>query len=298
MATRYGRMWTVKIRRLAHEEMPRKDLARLALFAAPLIAWDLCFCVVPLVNIARLSMLSGTTWRHEHVYSLANYERVFSPLFVGAVARSGSLAFCAAVLSATVALGLVLATWHLFLPRPREVFLRFIMLLFFAGVITRLYAFQFMLSGQALQLLSFGAWRGGGELLYTVPGIILAYLSILLPVNVAVMYVARRDVRRELEDAARDLGAGAWIIERRIVLPLMRQAVVVAVLVGFVLTFADVVVSDLIGGGRIYTSSLAIIDLFKIDQWSQAAAAAIGVLLIQVPALAFLSSAVLRWMGR
>jgi ABC-type spermidine/putrescine transport system permease subunit I len=121
-----------------------------------------------------------------------------------------------------------------------------------------------------------------------------AYLPILLPLCIAILYVARRDVPVMYVDAAVDLGARWLTIQQHIVLPSMRPGIVVSLILTFILVTGDVVVVDLIGGAQTYTAATQILDYVKIDDWGSAAAASVVLLAIVAGAIAIGTTLILR----
>ncbi len=269
------------------------------IWVVPLSLFEAAFFLAPFLFIFALAVKEGPIWREQAAVSYKNFEMLLSSPFPQALLNSILLGVACAITASFVALSLVLVTWHFFRERQREYFLKGVMLVFFAGLIARIYAMQFLFSGEVLGAVPLASDLGfAGGILYSISGIVLGLVSILLPLDVAILYAARKDVPLELEWAARDLGASHLQTLRKVVVPLMGHGILVASMLGFVLSLADVVVVDLIGGGALYTVSLTIIDFFKIDDWNLAAAASVIVFCVEIPALAVLSASVLKWIGR
>jgi spermidine/putrescine transport system permease protein len=81
-----------------------------------------------------------------------------------------------------------------------------------------------------------------------VKTIVMGHIVLSIPYTILVLVprLERLDVR--LEEAARDLGAGAFQTFRLITLPLLLPAIVSAFLVAFVLSFDEIVVASFIAG--------------------------------------------------
>jgi spermidine/putrescine transport system permease protein len=115
-------------------------------------------------------------------------------------------------------------------------------------------------------------------LLYTRTGIVIGYLAILTPFSTAALFVARRQVPAKYLDAGRDLGAGTSELIWSVVIPGMRAGLLVSILLTFLLAFTDVIVTDLVGGARVYTVASAILDYVRINDWGYASSAGIAAL--------------------
>ncbi|WP_236661958.1 spermidine/putrescine ABC transporter permease PotC [Aeromonas jandaei] len=107
--------------------------------------------------------------------------------------------------------------------------------------------------------------------LFVVTGIALGFWSLLiahitfcLPFVVITVYsrLCGFDVR--MLEAARDLGAGEWIILRRIILPLALPAVMAGWLLSFTLSLDDVVVSSFVTGPAYEILPLKIYSMVKV----------------------------------
>jgi putative spermidine/putrescine transport system permease protein len=91
----------------------------------------------------------------------------------------------------------------------------------------------------------------------------------------------------EIEDAARNLGAGPFQVATRILLPLSMPSILVAVVLVFIMTFGDYAITRV--AGPVYPSSLSVLmytKAFTLQQWAEAAC--IGVVLM-VTSLVFVA---------
>jgi spermidine/putrescine transport system permease protein len=73
--------------------------------------------------------------------------------------------------------------------------------------------------------------------------VIAGHVVIGLPYVVLIVSARLVGFDRNLEEAARDLGASTWTVFREITLPLLRPAIVAGALISFTLSFDEVVVS-------------------------------------------------------
>ena len=75
------------------------------------------------------------------------------------------------------------------------------------------------------------------ELVDTLIGLILIFVTLLLPLSVWMMTTFVRDIPNEIQDAARVDGAGRWRLVYSIILPLARPGMVAVFLVGMLTTW-------------------------------------------------------------
>lgn len=95
---------------------------------------------------------------------------------------------------------------------------------------------------------------------------------------------------RRLEEEARALGASPRQVLAHVTLPLLRRPVIEAVALGFLVSWAQVPLTVLIGGGAVRTLP---VEVLAYVQAGQDRYAATGALLLVVPAIAILGAAAL-----
>jgi sulfate transport system permease protein len=152
------------------------------------------------------------------------------------------------------------------------------------AVIDLPFAMPTAVSGIALAtVFSPTGWLGqkleiaGVQVAYTWLGVVVALILIGLPFVVRSVQPALVDVQRDLEDAAETLGANAWQVFRRIVLP----AVMPALVTGFTMAFARGIgeygsVVFISGNLPYQTEITPLLIVIKLEQYEYDAAAALG----------------------
>lgn len=105
--------------------------------------------------------------------------------------------------------------------------------------------------------LVFANWR----LVATFPGLVVAHLAMAIPYAVVNILAALKLVDRDLEKAARSLGAGPWRTFRKVTLPLTLPGVFAAAVFSFVISWDEIVVAIFISGPSTQT--------LPIVMWSQ-----------------------------
>jgi ABC-type spermidine/putrescine transport system permease subunit I len=100
-----------------------------------------------------------------------------------------------------------------------------------------------------------------------------------LPFQLLIIASVLASIRTDIEDAARNLGAGPWQVLRHIILPLSMPGILIAVVLVFIMTFGDFAITRI--AGPIYPSSLAVLMHTKaltLSEWNLAAC--IGMVII------------------
>lgn len=88
------------------------------------------------------------------------------------------------------------------------------------------------------------------DILGTHASLVVAHLSLTIPWTVRLVAASLQWLDPSLEEAARNLGAGAFTAFRRVVLPVLKPAIVSAALFGFIVSFENLEISlPLVGAG-------------------------------------------------
>ena len=154
----------------------------------------------------------------------------------------------------------------------------------FASYLVRIYAWRTILGSRGV--VNSMLERVGvideplGFLLYSRFAVVLALVHIFLPYVVLVLYAAMAPLGRGLLEAGEDLGAGSSLLWRRVILPIMAAPVVSAFVFVFILSAADYVTPQFLGGRDGLTLGVHIQSNFiTVGNWPLAAATSILMLL-------------------
>ncbi len=120
-------------------------------------------------------------------------------------------------------------------------------------------------------------------------GVALAHLVPVLPYVVVTLMGVFANYDVTFEDQARTLGANAWTRLRRVTLPLVLPGVAVAGLYAFLISWSQVLVTLLIGGGAFMTLPLLLVAFVNSGDYALASALA---LLLLAPAFAVMGLAI------
>jgi len=151
------------------------------------------------------------------------------------------------------------------------------------------------LVNQALQAL--GVVDGPVKLLFNFAGLMIGLTHIFLPFMVLVLIGAIQNIPRDVEDAARVLGASWGSAFLRVTLPLSAPGILSGSILVFVLTISALVTPRLLGGPTYQVMSTLIYDEFlQRLNWPAGSAQAL-LLTVMVLALVVLSGVLARRTG-
>jgi putative spermidine/putrescine transport system permease protein len=117
-------------------------------------------------------------------------------------------------------------------------------------------------------------------LVASIPGLVLAHLTVTLPFVVRILATAFANVQLDVEDAAATLGAAPGRVFRRVTLPLVLPGLIAASALAFLLSFDETVIALFISGPRLQTLPVAM--YHYVERRTDPAIAALSTLLIAV----------------
>jgi spermidine/putrescine transport system permease protein len=220
--------------------------------ATPAVTVLLVFFVAPLAAFAVYSFLTGALYEVHGPLTLDNYRDVVDSDLHRTLARNSLLVGLYAAV-ASVAFALPIAYWLRYTKsRWRMVVMFLIIASFLASYLVRIYAWRTILGSNGL--INSGLEELGliddplTLILYNRFAVTVALVHIYLPYVVLVVYAGLGPLSPAYLETAQDLGAGRWQRWRRVVLPVAAAPVASAFLFVFVLSAADYVTPQFLGG--------------------------------------------------
>lgn len=131
----------------------------------------------------------------------------------------------------------------------------------FTSNIVRAFGWMVLLGRRGLvndALLATGAIERPLSLLYGQTSIVIGLTYIMAPFMVLTVASVLQNIDRSLDDAARDLGAGAWTTFWRVTFPLSLPGVIAGSLIVFTLSVSAYVTPSILSGGRQNVTSMLI----------------------------------------
>jgi spermidine/putrescine transport system permease protein len=184
---------------------------------------------------------------------LANYARSFDGIFLKIGWRSLWMAVATTGLCIVVSFPIA---YYLALLAPRRwkgLLLGLVVIPFWTSFLIRTYAWMFILRTEGLLnlvLAGTGLLRHPVELLYTQTAVMIGLVYGELPFMILPLYASLEKLDRSLLEAGADLGAGSFETFRRVTFPLTLPGLAAGVVLVFIPSLGQFVVSDLLGGAR------------------------------------------------
>lgn len=242
------------------------------LLIAPAALVLLVFLVIPYINIVVMSVRPpGDGAPYGPGFSLVNYRKFFSDSFY-MLQVVNTLWIGAVVTLSCLLIGFPVA-WQLARgeSRLRPLYYSIVLAPLLVGIVIRSYGWTVLLGNNGVinrTLMGWGLTDGPLPLMYNGLGIVIALTHVLLPFMVLPIMSAIQGIDPSLEAAARSLGASRSVAFRRILLPLALPGIQTGAILVFVLAISAYVTPALIGGLRVKTMAVTIVDaLIDTFQW-------------------------------
>lgn len=215
-------------------------------FAAPYFIWMIGFTVIPLLLIVWYGFGNRQgQFTFDNVLAIVRTEH-FKPLVTSLILSVVCTLICLAI---AYPLAMILKRSNL----KKSSFVIFIFILpMWMNFLLRTYAWLNLLDdgGIVLELARMLGFRG--NIVGTHGAIILGMVYNYLPFMVLPLYNAVTKIDDNILNAARDLGANEFQVTTRVLIPLTFPGIVSGITMVFVPSLTTFVVSDLLGGRKIF----------------------------------------------
>ncbi len=187
------------------------------------------------------------------VYTLANYQQFFDPLYLGIFGHS-------------IRIGIVVTFWCLLVSYPlafyiarrneriRNALILLVMIPFWTNFLVRTYALKQVLATEGLlnfALVNLNLIAEPLALLFNEAAVVIGLVYGYLPFAVLPMYASIEKFNFSLMEAAADLGASPARAFWRVMLPQTLPGVVAAFVLVFVPVVGAFITPDIMGGGKV-----------------------------------------------
>lgn len=262
----------------------RRSQSLLAVGIYPYVIWLALFVFAPLILVLIVSFQEKGLWGGvEWVWTTANYARGVDPLYLSVLGSSAELAGMTAIICLFV--GFPMAWFMTSLSKKLRAFaLLLILMPFISNFVVRAYALKFLIGidGPLNRFLTVVGLTREPLFLTDVKGAVLfGMITNYLPFMILPLYVALEKFDLHLIESARDLGANPINIFFKVVWPIMTPAVITGVTLVFVPALGELVIPDLLGGGKsMYMGNLLSEQFLKARDWPFGASLCICMMIV------------------
>ena len=264
----------------------------IALFIVPVsILWGYSFSEK--VGITEMEL----TWTLEH------YEKVFSPLYISIFLKSMGYSFVATIICLLLGFVIALGITSIQDKRMQIVTLVVIMLPFWINMLIRVYALMVILRRKGLvnstytwvmekldqfvHFISFGTVDliegrvAPLKLLYQSENVIMGLVYVFLPFTVLPLYSGLSRINKSYFEASYDLGGGHFSTIFSVILPILKPALITALMLTFIPMLGQFLIPNLMGGRDSIMIANVIASQFKAaNNWGFGAALSFALIYI------------------
>ncbi len=239
---------SVSTTRRMQAALDRRPRLRLAGLLALPMTWLVLLFLVPMVLLFITAFWTTDSFTGQLIqtFTFENFARVFDPSqpFLLTAARTLGVAVAVTVLSILLAVPVSLFVATVARRRWRPFLIALMITPLWASYLVKVYAWRTMLNPEGGFLEStLGFSTGYGWLAVVV---VLTYLW--LPYMILPVYVGIQNIPPSLLDASADLGARNWATIRRVLLPIVKPAIIAGSVFTFSLSLGDYITVQLVGG--------------------------------------------------
>lgn len=223
-------------------------------YSLPYVVWSLIFIVVPLLVVFYYGL---TVQGDDGIlrFSLENFKRFFTPLYLGVLWRSALYAAISTIicLVAGYPAALILSSKDL---KHKSVMLFLIVIPMWMNLLLRTYSWLTLLENEGLinQFLRFIGVLGSEEsiqFLYGEGAVIFGMVYNFLPFMILPIYSVMAKMDYSILNAAEDLGANKFNVFRKVVLPLSIPGIVSGITMVFVPAITTFAISSILSGNNV-----------------------------------------------
>lgn len=229
--------------------MKRKKLNSQSFYAYPYIVWSALFIIVPLLIVLFFSFTTQTP-EGNLVFSLENYERLFSSRYLIVFRRSLSLALISTIICLVLGypIAYIISKMNI---RKRNLYIMLFIVPMWMNFLLRTYAWLAILGKNGF-LNTFLTSIGLNPInfLYTDGAVILGMVYNFLPFMVIPIYTVLTKLDNNLINAAHDLGANKRQVFTKVIFPLSMPGIMSGITMVFMPAVSTFVISRLLGGGQ------------------------------------------------
>ncbi len=219
--------------------------------AYPYILWMGIFIVVPLLLILYFAFTSGDSQNFSSFqFSLDNFRRFFTPIYLKVLGRSVNLAFISTVICLLLGypVAYIICKEKL---RKRNIMILMFVIPMWMNFLLRTYAWLTLLGRNGLinylmSKLGFGTLN----LIYNDKAVLLGMVYNFLPFMVLPIYSVLVKIDKSLIEAAEDLGANKAEVFLKVVLPLSLPGIMTGITMVFIPAVSTFIISSLLGGNK------------------------------------------------
>jgi putative spermidine/putrescine transport system permease protein len=258
------------------------------LLILPQTVWVTLFLIIPLASIVIFSFWTYTGSDMAADFTLKNYDDYFSrPTYIKTLLVT--LKFTGIVMGLTLVIGYPIAyflTFHVKTLRNQIALFLLCMVPFWTSALIRAVGWWPVLGRRGLinqLLVALGIIdKPFSNLLFSELAVIIVMVQLYVVLMIAPIFFMLAKIPKETIEIAKDMGASAFSIFRRIILPLSFPGIAIGCIFVFVMVMGEFATPAVIGGGQTNAVGNIIKSMVDIIHWPFAAANAVLLMIVMI----------------
>lgn len=216
------------------------------IYAGPYIVWIIGFIILPVIAVLYYAL---TDW--SGAFTLSNLTAIAEPIHLKSLWLSLKLGVICTIICLILSYPLAMILQNMNIKNQNFIVFIFVLPMWM-NFMLRILAWQMLLSNNGiinalLQAIGFSEVT----LLNTPTAVVFGMVYDYLPFMILPIYNSFSHIRKDVIEAAKDLGANKFITFIKIILPLTMPGVFSGIIMVFVPALTSFVISDLLGGGKV-----------------------------------------------
>ena len=255
------------------------------LLAGPYLVWMTGFILLPLLLVVYYAFTNSAG-----SFTLANVSSIFHKVHMKSLGLSIKIALeCTLIcLILSYPLAMILSRLNV----RHQNFIVFIFILpMWMNFLLRILAWQLLLSNNGIinAVLDF-LHLPNIYILNTPSAVVFGMVYDFLPYMILPIYNAMSRIRKDIIEAAQDLGAKNYIIFCRIIFPLTLSGVMSGIIMVFVPALTSFAISNLLGGGKVLLiGNIIEADFMRFFNWNLGAGLSLVLMVFVIASMAFMN---------
>lgn len=219
--------------------------------AYPYILWMGVFIIVPLFLILYFAFTKGDSQNFStFTFSLDNFKRFFTPIYLKVLGRSVNLAFISTIICLLIGYpaAYIISKEKI---RKRNVMILALVIPMWMNFLLRTYAWLTLLGRNGLinTLITKLGFKPL-DIIFNDKAVLLGMVYNFLPFMVLPIYSVLVKIDKNLIEAAEDLGANKTEVFMKVVLPLSIPGIITGITMVFIPAVSTFIISSLLGGNK------------------------------------------------
>ncbi len=255
------------------------------LLAGPYLVWMCGFILLPLLLVVYYAFTNSAG-----SFTLANVISIFHKVHMKSLGLSIKIALQCTIICLVLSYPLAMILSKLEL--NHQIFIVFIFILpMWMNFLLRILAWQLLLSNNGIINAILDVFHLPNiHILNTPTAVVFGMVYDFLPYMILPIYNAMSRIRKDVIEAAQDLGAKNYVVFLKIIFPLTLSGVMSGIIMVFVPALTSFAISNLLGGGKVLLiGNIIEADFMQFFNWNLGAGLSLVLMVFVIASMAIMN---------